>query len=50
MAGVGSILLILSIFPSIGAVLSIIGAILLLIGVKGLARYYQDNEIYQNTF
>jgi uncharacterized membrane protein len=49
LAGVGSILLILSIVPRAGAVLGIIGAILLLIGVKGLASYYQDNEIYQNT-
>jgi uncharacterized membrane protein len=49
LAGVGTILLILSIVPDAGAVLGIIGAILLLIGIKGLASYYQDNEIYQNT-
>jgi len=49
MAGVGSILLILSIVPYAGAVLGIIGAVLLLIGIKGLASYYQDNEIYQNA-
>lgn len=49
LAGIGSILLILSIIPDAGAVFGIIGAILLLIGVKGLARYYQDNEVYQNT-
>lgn len=49
LAGVGSILLILSMVPYAGAVLSIIGAILLLIGIKGLASYYQDNEIYENT-
>ena len=49
LAGVGSLLLVLSIVPYAGAVLGIIGAILLLIGVKGLASYYQDNEIYQNT-
>jgi uncharacterized membrane protein len=49
LAGVGSLLLVLSIVPYAGAVLGIIGAILLLIGVKGLATYYQDNEIYQDT-
>ncbi len=49
LAGVGTILLILSIIPDAGAVLGIIGAILLLIGIKGLASYYQDNEIYQNA-
>jgi uncharacterized membrane protein len=49
LAGVGSILLILSVVPYAGAVLGIIGIILLLIGVKGLASYYQNNEIYQNA-
>jgi uncharacterized membrane protein len=49
LAGVGSILLILSMVPYAGAVLGIIGIILLLIGIKGLASYYQDNEIYQNS-
>jgi uncharacterized membrane protein len=49
LAGLGSILLILSFVPYAGVVLGIIGAILLLMGVKGLASYYKDNEIYQNT-
>ena len=49
LAGVGSILLILSMVPYAGAVLGIIGVILLLIGIKGLASYYQNNEIYQNS-
>jgi len=49
LAGVGSILLILSIIPYAGAVLGIIGAILLLMGLKGLATYYQDNQIYDNA-
>ena len=49
MAGVGSILLILSIVPYAGAVLGIIGIILLLMGIKGLAEYYQNNEIYQDS-
>jgi uncharacterized membrane protein len=47
LAGIGSLLLILSIVPYAGAVLGIIGLILFLVGVKGLANYYQDNEIYQ---
>jgi uncharacterized membrane protein len=42
MAGIGSILLI---FP----VLSIIGMILLLVGMKGLADYYKDESIYKNA-
>jgi len=49
LAGVGSILLILSIVPYAGAVLGIVGAILLLMGIKGLATYYQDNQIYDNA-
>ncbi|HMK95273.1 MAG TPA: DUF996 domain-containing protein [Candidatus Limnocylindrales bacterium] len=49
LAGVGSILLILSVVPYAGAVLGIIGAVLLLIGLKGLATYYQDNQIYDNA-
>ncbi len=49
LAGVGSILLILSVVPTAGAVLGIIGAILLLIGIKGLASYYHDNNIYQDA-
>jgi uncharacterized membrane protein len=35
--------------PYAGAVFGIIGIILLLMGIKGLASYYQDNEIYQNS-
>jgi len=49
LAAVGSILLILSMVPYAGAVFGIIGIILLLMGIKGLASYYQDNEIYQNS-
>jgi uncharacterized membrane protein len=49
MAGVGSILLILSIVPYAGVVLGIIGIILFLMGIKGLASYYQNNEIYQDS-
>jgi uncharacterized membrane protein len=42
LAGVGSILLI---FPFI----SIVGIILILIGMKGLSDYYKEPSIYQNT-
>jgi uncharacterized membrane protein len=49
LAGEGSILLILSIVPYVGWVLGIIGVILFLKGVKELANYYQDNEIYKNS-
>jgi len=49
LAGEGSILLILGLVPYVGWVLGIIGVILLLRGVKELANYYQDSEIYQNS-
>src|SRR5208337_5525406 len=49
LCGEGSILLILGIVPYVGWVLGIIGVILLLRGLKELANYYQDNEIYQNS-
>lgn len=49
-AGIGTILLLLTPVPGAGIIIGIIGAILLLMGIKGLASYYQDNEIYQNTF
>ena len=49
LAGEGSILLILSPVPYVGWVLGIIGVILFLRGIKELANYYQDNEIYQNS-
>ena len=49
LAGEGSILLILSLVPYVGWVLGIIGVILFLKGVKELANYYQDNEIYRNS-
>ena len=40
---------ILGLVPYVGWVLGIIGVILLLRGLKELANYYQDNEIYQNS-
>lgn len=45
----GSILLILGIVPYVGWVLGIVGIILLMKGLKELANYYQDTEIYQNA-
>ena len=49
LCGEGSILILLGFVPYVGWVLGIIGVILLLRGVKELANYYQDNEIYQNS-
>ena len=49
LCGEGSILLILGLVPYVGWVLGIIGVILFLRGLKELANYYQDNEIYQNS-
>jgi uncharacterized membrane protein len=45
LAGIGTILLILSFIPVVG----IIGIILLLIGLKGLSEYYKDESIYKNA-
>ncbi|MGD6852716.1 MAG: DUF996 domain-containing protein [Candidatus Bathyarchaeia archaeon] len=50
LAGEGSILLILGLAPYVGWVLGIIGIVLLLRGARELANYYQDNEIYQNSW
>jgi len=49
LCGEGSILLLLFVIPYVGWILAIIGVILLLRGLKELASYYQDNEIYQNS-
>jgi len=49
LCGEGSILLLLGLVPYVGWVLGIIGVILLLRGLKELANYYGDNEIYQNS-
>ena len=46
---IGSILLMLSVVPYAGAVLGIIGVVLLLMAMKGFANYYQDDTIYQNA-
>jgi len=45
LAGIDTILLILSFIPVVG----IIGIILLLIGLKGLSEYYKDESIYKNA-
>jgi len=45
LAGIGAILLIFSFIPAVG----IIGIILLLIGMKGIADYYKEPNIYQNA-
>ena len=49
LCGEGSILLLLGLVPYVGWVLGIIGVILLLRGLKEIANYYQDNEIYENS-
>ena len=49
LTGEGSILLLLSFVPYAGWILGIIGVILFLRGIKELANYYQDKEIYQNS-
>ena len=49
LAGVGAILLLFGLVPYAGWVLAIIGVILLVIGVKELSNYYQDERVYQNT-
>ena len=49
LAGIGAILLLLGFVPAAGIIIGIIGVILLLMGIKGLAVHYQDDEIYHNT-
>lgn len=49
LAGVGAILLLLGFVPYAGWVLAIVGVVLLVIGMKELAKYYQDQNVYQNT-
>jgi uncharacterized membrane protein len=45
LAGIGAILLFLSIIPVVG----IIGLILMFIGMKGLSEYYKEPGIYQDA-
>ncbi len=49
LAGIGVILFALGFIPGAGIVLGIIGIILLLIGLKGIAEYYQEPGIYQHA-
>jgi uncharacterized membrane protein len=46
----GSILLLLSLIPYVGWVLGIVGVVLLLRSVKEFSNYYQDEQIYKDTF
>jgi uncharacterized membrane protein len=46
---VGAILLLLGFVPYAGWVLAIVGVVLLVIGMKELSKYYQDQNVYQNT-
>ena len=49
LAGVGAILVLLSLVPYTGWILGIIGVVLLLKGMKELSNFYQDQEIYKNS-
>jgi uncharacterized membrane protein len=49
LAGVGSILLLLGVVPYAGWVLAIVGVVLLVMGMKELSKYYQDENVYKNT-
>ena len=49
LAGVGAILLLLGVVPYAGWVLALVGVVLLVVGMKELSRYYQDETVYQNT-
>lgn len=47
--GIGSILLVLAIVPSVGPVLSIVGFILLLLALRYVSRSVQQPAIFQNA-
>lgn len=49
LAGIGAILFALGFIPEAGVVIGIIGLILLMIGLKGIAEHYQEQGIYQNA-
>jgi len=46
LAGIGALLLALTLIPGVGIIIGIVGLILMFIGVKGLADNYQDKKIY----
>ncbi len=50
LAAIGSIMLFLAFIPSVGPIIGIVGIILVLIGMKGLAEHYRDDSIYRNAF
>lgn len=50
LAGEGSILLLLGIVPYVGWILGIIGIVLFLRGIKELSNYYQDENIYKDSW
>ena len=50
LAGEGAILLLLSLVPTVGWVLGIIGIVLLLKSMKEFSYYYQDESVYQNSW
>lgn len=49
-AGVGALLLLLSIVPYAGWVLGIVGIVLLVKSMKEFSNYYGDQSIYQNAW
>jgi uncharacterized membrane protein len=40
LAAIGSLLMFLGFIPNVGGIISIVGIVLLLIGLKGLSEYY----------
>jgi uncharacterized membrane protein len=49
-AGVGALLLLLSVVPYAGWVLGIVGIVLLIKSMKDFSSYYGDQSIYQNAW
>ncbi len=49
-AGIGALLLLLSIVPYAGWVLGIVGIVLLVKSMKEFSNYYGDQSIYQNSW
>jgi uncharacterized membrane protein len=50
MGGVGSILVLLSVVPSVGFILGIMGLVMVLIAVKQISDAVNDREIFNNVF
>ena len=52
LSAIGSLLMVIGFLGSVvpyAGILSIVGLILLLVGLKGLSSYYQENDIFNNT-